>query len=81
MSVEISLLRVSAARRVTAVRFTVAVLFGVNSAVECMLMLAVMSFNGRVFIDVVVGLAAGYFVFQSENEEGFATVENPCACA
>ena len=71
----------SAARCVAAVRCTVVALFGVNSAVGYMLMLAVMLFNRRVFITIVFGLAAGYFAFRSGNEEGFATVENPCAGA
>ena len=30
---------------------------------------------------VVVGLAAGYFIFQNDNKKGLASVENPRACA
>ena len=45
------------------------------------LMLAVMSFNGRVFLAIVVGLAIGYFLFRSEDENVMMIVDNPCTCA
>ncbi|KAJ8750957.1 hypothetical protein K2173_016138 [Erythroxylum novogranatense] len=57
-----------------------ALLFGFNSAIGYLLMLAVMSFNGGVFLAVVAGLAIGYFWFRSE-EERLALVDGPCACA
>ncbi|XP_074585296.1 copper transporter 5.1-like [Curcuma longa] len=62
-------------------RLATALLFGVNSAIGYLLMLAVMSFNAGVFIAVVVGLAVGYLLFRSGGEEDLVVVENPCACA
>ncbi|XP_019195629.1 PREDICTED: copper transporter 5.1-like [Ipomoea nil] len=64
-----------------AARFAGAVLFGVNSAIGYMLMLAVMSFNAGVLIAVVVGLSVGYLLFRSGGEEDVVVVDNPCACA
>ncbi|WCJ42812.1 copper transporter 5 [Euphorbia peplus] len=60
--------------------FAAAILFGVNSAIGYLLMLAVMSFNGGVFVAIVLGLSVGYLLFRSEDGEIIA-VDNPCACA
>lgn len=61
-------------------KFGGAILFGVNSAIGYMLMLAVMSFNWGVFIAIVLGLSIGYLVFRSGDEEA-VVVDSPCACA
>ncbi|XP_062022213.1 copper transporter 5.1 [Rosa rugosa] len=63
------------------VKLAGAVIFAVNSAIGYMLMLAVMSYNGGVFVAIVLGLAIGYLFFRSGDEEVSAAVENPCACA
>ncbi|KAI9106826.1 hypothetical protein K1719_022354 [Acacia pycnantha] len=64
------------------VKLAGAFLFGFNSAIGYLLMLAVMSFNGGVLVAIVVGLAIGYFFFRSESDEGtFVEAENACACA
>ncbi|XP_050366877.1 copper transporter 5.1 [Argentina anserina] len=67
--------------RFSAVKLAGAAIFAVNSAIGYMLMLAVMSFNGGVFVAIVVGLAVGYLLFRSGEEEVSAVVDNPCACA
>ncbi|KAJ0701992.1 putative Ctr copper transporter [Helianthus annuus] len=54
-----------------------AVLFGINSAIGYFLMLAIMSFNGGVFVAIVVG----YLLFRSGDDEQVVVVDNPCACA
>ncbi|KAI3468045.1 hypothetical protein Pfo_024708 [Paulownia fortunei] len=61
-------------------RFAGAILFGINSAIGYLLMLAVMSFNAGVFIAVVVGLGVGYLIFRGGDED-VLLVDNPCACA
>ncbi|KAM7507408.1 hypothetical protein LguiA_017861 [Lonicera macranthoides] len=64
-------------------RFAGAVLFCVNAAIGYLLMLAVMSFNGGVFVAVVVGLGFGYFLFRSGADDEIVepVIENSCACA
>ncbi|XP_059291043.1 copper transporter 5 [Lycium ferocissimum] len=61
-------------------RFATAILFGVNSAIGYFLMLAIMSFNGGVFIAVVLGLSTGYLLFRTGDDDD-VVVDNPCACA
>ena len=61
-------------------KFATAVLFGINSAIGYLLMLAIMSFNGGIFLAIVLGLAVGYLIFRCADEET-VVVENVCACA
>ncbi|KAK4277285.1 hypothetical protein QN277_015302 [Acacia crassicarpa] len=64
------------------VKLAGAFLFGFNSAIGYLLMLAVMSFNIGVLVAIVIGLAIGYFFFRSGNDEGtFIEADNACACA
>lgn len=62
-------------------RVAESVLFGVNYAIGYLLMLAIMSFNGGVFVAIVVGLTLGYFFFRSRGEDAALVVDNSCACA
>lgn len=62
-------------------RFAGSALFGINSALGYFLMLAIMSFNAGVFVAIVVGLAVGYLLFRSGDDEQVVVVDNPCACA
>ncbi|KDP34014.1 hypothetical protein JCGZ_07585 [Jatropha curcas] len=68
------------AKKWSAARICGALLFGVNSAIGYLLMLAVMSFNGGVFLAIVLGLAIGYLMFRSE-DENLTLGDSPCACA
>lgn len=68
------------AGKLSVARFAGAVLFGVNSAIGYLLMLAIMSFNGGVFVAVVLGLALGYLLFRTADED-VVVIDNPCACA
>ncbi|KAI8553326.1 hypothetical protein RHMOL_Rhmol05G0006600 [Rhododendron molle] len=65
-------------------RLAHAAFFGVNAAIGYALMLAVMSFNGGVFLSVVLGIFAGYYWFRSGDlvsESNDAVAENSCACS
>uniref|UniRef100_A0A5B6ZW65 Copper transport protein n=1 Tax=Davidia involucrata TaxID=16924 RepID=A0A5B6ZW65_DAVIN len=65
-------------------RLITAVLFGFNSAIGYLLMLAIMSFNGGVFVAVILGLAVGYYLFRTSgdgDDEAAVIVENSCACS
>ncbi|XP_047323568.1 copper transporter 5-like [Impatiens glandulifera] len=79
-SIDAPLLVRRSSSRFSAVKIGGAVLFGINSALGYLLMLAVMSFNGGVFIAVVVGLAVGNLLFRNGDED-VVVVDNPCACA
>ncbi|WVZ18432.1 hypothetical protein V8G54_005754 [Vigna mungo] len=57
-----------------------AILFGLSSAIGYLLMLSVMSFNGGVFVAIIVGLTVGYFFFRNEGEDSIL-VDTSCACA
>ncbi|THU47209.1 hypothetical protein C4D60_Mb09t13110 [Musa balbisiana] len=61
-------------------RLASALLFGLNSAVGYLLMLAVMSYNAGVFVAVVAGLTVGYFFFISGGEADFVALQNSCGC-
>ncbi|XP_022754791.1 copper transporter 5-like [Durio zibethinus] len=61
-------------------KLAMAVLFGINSAIGYLLMLAIMSFNVGVFLAIVLGLAVGYLLFRCTDEDT-VVVENVCACA
>ncbi|KAL3729057.1 hypothetical protein ACJRO7_033628 [Eucalyptus globulus] len=76
------LLKAGASRLARSARLGVALLFGLNSAIGYLLMLAIMSFNKGVFLAIISGLTVGYYVFRFE-DEGVAVVvlDNPCACA
>lgn len=80
-AIEVPLLQSKVAGKWPAARFAEALFFGVNSAIGYLLMLAIMSFNGGVFVAVVLGLAIGYLAFRSDGEDVTVSVENPCACA
>ncbi|KAJ4952860.1 hypothetical protein NE237_029692 [Protea cynaroides] len=61
-------------------KYAAAILFCVNSSIGYLLMLAVMSFNGGVFLAIVLGLSFGYLLFRMADED-LVVVDNPCACA
>ncbi|KAI3772208.1 hypothetical protein L6452_03389 [Arctium lappa] len=61
-------------------KFVGSVLFGMTSVMNYLLMLAVMSFNGGVFMVIVVGLAVGYLLFRSSDDEQIMVIDDPCAC-
>ncbi|XP_062101526.1 copper transporter 5.1 [Humulus lupulus] len=62
-------------------RLAGALLFGVNSSIGYLLMLAIMSFNGGVFVAIILGLTIGCFVFRTADDDVTLIVDNPCACA
>ncbi|KAH7574468.1 hypothetical protein ACOSQ2_008851 [Xanthoceras sorbifolium] len=79
--IEAPLLQRKVAGKYSAARIAGTVMFGVNSSLGYLLMLTIMSFNGGVFLAIVLGLTVGYLVFRAGNEEVAVVVDNPCACA
>eukprot|EP00252_Welwitschia_mirabilis_P021388 TRINITY_DN5484_c0_g1_i1.p1 TRINITY_DN5484_c0_g1~~TRINITY_DN5484_c0_g1_i1.p1 ORF type:complete len:142 (+),score=18.09 TRINITY_DN5484_c0_g1_i1:457-882(+) len=57
-----------------------ALLFGLNTALAYMLMLAIMSYNGGVFLAAVLGFVVGYLFFRSD-EENLEISQVSCGCA
>lgn len=55
--------------------------FGLNAGLGYLLMLAAMSFNGGVFIAVILGFVVGYFFFRSHGEVEEEITESPCGCS
>ncbi|GJR96933.1 yippee-like protein [Tanacetum coccineum] len=56
------------------------VLFAVRTVINYFMMLALMSFNGGVFVAIVVGLAVGYRLFRNADDEQIMLIDDPCAC-
>lgn len=78
--------KLAAGGRWSPARFAGAILFGINASIGYLLMLAVMSYNGGVFLAVVVGLAVGYLLFRSGDGNDVAgedevAMDSPCGCA
>lgn len=48
-------------------RMASAALFGFTSAIGYVIMLTIMTYNGGVFVAVVLGMSTGYFLFRSKN--------------
>ncbi|KAL0338872.1 UNVERIFIED_CONTAM: Copper transporter 5.1 [Sesamum angustifolium] len=67
------------------IRLGLAALFGLNSGIGYLIMLAIMSYNGGVLLAVVLGMTVGYFVFRSEDfsdgDDSFVAAETNSTCA
>lgn len=66
-------------RTAVGLRVMESAVFGLNAGLGYLLMLAAMSFNGGVFIALILGFVVGYFFFRSRGEE--SNTESPCGCA
>ena len=56
------------ARRVSPAWLVTSLFYGVNSALGYLLMLAIMSCNGGVFLAIVLGLSFGYYLFRTRDD-------------
>ena len=59
------------------IRFYIAITYFVSIFLSYMLMLAVMTFNGGIFLVTIIGLTMGYFIFGFIRKRKYTKIYNP----